>query len=236
MRMSGIFAVLVGVALAGLLAALYTGIISTGSLIGSGLETHRKLALGGAILVVLVHSVVFVYLIGTGRAIKDATRDHDVDPDLYREHVGYKWRAAPWALACTVATVATSVLGGALEGGEAGWLHPLAAVVTLLCNLFGLPAEYRAIRDNGGLLDRLAMATRARNLVKIAAGQDPAPPLSPLSPTGWFLVMAVSAWLPWLYVRFIMGRSELPALPFAVVSAVFLAGFLAGALRWRPPG
>ncbi|MFQ5750150.1 MAG: hypothetical protein ACE5H3_11950 [Planctomycetota bacterium] len=222
--MSSIFAVLIGAGLAGLLAAVWSGLTGMGTLEASDLGLHRRLALAGAILAVLVHSVVFVYMIGTGRAIKDATGDFGIDPLLYQEHIALKWRAAPWALACTVLLAATAVLGGVAEsGGVWKWIHPLAAVLTLLVNLGGFPAEFRAIRDNGALLGRVAEATAARNRARLERGEDPAPPLSSLSPGGWGLVVAVSAWLP---ARFVMGRPDLPAWPFAVVSVFGILGFL----------
>ena len=110
------------------------------------------------------------------------------------------------------------------------WFHPLFAVLALLCNLFGLPAEYRAIRDNGGLLDRVARATAEKNRKQLEQGLDPAPPASPLSGAGWSLVLGLSAWLPWVYMRFVMGRSTLPWWPFAVASLVLLLPFLRAAL------
>ncbi|HEX9792592.1 MAG TPA: hypothetical protein VGC54_01280 [Planctomycetota bacterium] len=234
MRMSSIFAVLVGVALAGLFAALGTGLAGMGALDADGLRTHRFLALGGAILIVAVHSMVFVYMIGTGRAIKDAVSDHGIDPALYREHIVLKWQAAPWALACSSLTVATAVLGGVVEAGLAtAWLHPLAGLVTFVLNLFGLPAIWRAIRANGLLLDRVTAATAAANHEILARGEDPAPPASVLGPAGWMLLLAASAWLPWLYLRFVMGRSDFPAWPFVIASALCLAGFAREVVRGR---
>lgn len=220
--MSSIFLVLVGVALGALLTALGTGMAAWGDLAGTGLVRHRQVALGCAILLVLVHSVVFVYMIGTGRAIKDAVRDHGIAPRYYEVHKGYKWRAAPWALACAVLTVACAVLGGAVAtGGGAAWLHPLAGVMVLVANLFGLPEIWKAIRDNGRLLDEVAAATAAVNREVIARGEDPAPPLSTLPRDRWLLILAASAWLPWLYIRFVMaGRT--PWWPFAVVCGLLL--------------
>ena len=228
MRMSAIFAALCGVALAGLIGALGTG-LTAGGLDESSLVAHRGMALAGAILVVFAHSVVFVYMIGTGRAIKDAVRDFDVDQALYDEHCDYKWRAAPWALTCTALVVATAVLGGVTDsGGVAVWIHPILAVATLIANLYGLPAEYRTIRDNGVLLDRVAEVTAEKNRDKIAAGVDPAPPASPLTGGGWSLVMAASAWLPWLYIRYVMGRSDTPWWPFLAASLIFVVAFVRG--------
>ncbi len=227
MKMSSIFAVLIGVGLAGLLAAVWSGLTGMGALEGSAIDLHRRLALAGVILAVMVHSVVFVYMIGTGRAIKDATRDFGIDPAFYQEHIALKWRAAPWALACTALLAATAVLGGVAEsGGVWGWIHPLAAVLTLLVNLGGFPAEHRAIRSNGALLGRVAEATEVRNRAQLERGEDPAPPLSGLSSGGWGLVLAGSAWLPWLYGKYVMGRPGLPAWPFAVLSAAGILGFL----------
>ncbi|KAA3609059.1 MAG: hypothetical protein DWQ01_10785 [Planctomycetota bacterium] len=224
--MHKIFAVMVGVALAGLFAAMGTGLSGMGAIDPSGLDAHRRFALGGSILVVMVHSLVFVYMIGTGRAIKDAVRDHGIEARYYEIHKRYKWQAAPWALSCATLGVATPVLGGVAESAMAGtWLHPLLAVISLVANFFGLPAEYRTIKENGKLLDKVAEVTAEVNRDKIERGEDPAPPLSPLTPAGWNLVWAGSAWLPWLYIRFVMGRSDLTPWPFALISAFALFGW-----------
>lgn len=225
MRMSTLFGALVGVSTAGLLAALASGLLAWGSLDPGRGAAHRALALGGAILVLLTHSIVFVYMIGTGRTIKDAVRDLDLDPHYYEVHKSYKWRTAPWALLCALAVTATAVLGGLAARTSAGaWLHPLMGLATLLLHAFGLPAIWRAIGDNGRLLDRVASAAAARRSAAGAPGGAPAVSGSALTPAGWSLVLAASAWLPWLYVRFVMGRA-LPAWPFAAASALALAAF-----------
>ncbi len=224
MRMSSIFALLAGTSLAGMLAALGTG-LAQGA--GEAAFLHRGLGLAGAILMLFTHSIVFVYMIGTGRAIKDAVRDHGVDRAFYVEHVGYKWQASPWAMTCASLSVATAVLGGMVEAGAAAaWLHPLVALATVVAQALGLPAEYRTIRANGRLLDRVAEATAERNRAVLERGEDPAPPLSPLSATAWTWILAVSAWLPWLYIRFIMGERGAAWWPFAVLSLLFLLGGL----------
>lgn len=232
MRMTSIFLVLVGVALGSLLTALGTGMAAWGDLDGSGLARHRQLALGCAILLVLVHSMVFVYMIGTGRAIKDAVRDHGIAPRFYEVHKGYKWRAAPWAMAGALLTVVTAVLGGAVATGSgAAWAHPLAGVMVLAANLFGLPEIWKAIRDNGRLLNEVAAATAAVNREVIARGEDPAPPLSTLPRTRWYLILAGSSWLPWLYMRYVMGGRHTAWWPFAAACGLFLLLWLREVLR-----
>lgn len=238
MRMHRIFGLLVGAALAGLLAAVVTGFGAMGSLEpGAGLLHHRALALGGAILVLLTHSMVFVYMIGTGRAIKDATNDYQLDARFYEVHKTYKWRAAPWATANTFVIVAAAVAGGVADtGSAASWIHPLLALAALLLNALGLPAIWRAIADNGRLLDEVVAASWEKNGPILAQGGDPKPEASLLTPAGWAWLLALSAWLPWLYVRYVMGRGTLPCWPFAAVSAgCALLGTLAALRGARAP-
>lgn len=223
--MSSIFAVLIGVALAGLIGALYSGLFAGDPFRAGAAEKHRLVALAGAFLVLLAHSVVFIYMIGTGRAIKDAVRDHGVPRELYYQlHWAYKWRAAPWALSCTVLIVATAVLGGVVDSAQASaWIHPILAILCLLANLVGLPTEWRAIRDNGLLLERVAEETAARNRKLLDRGLDPAPPASPFGPASWSVILAFSALLPWLYLRFVMGRNDVDFWPFGAICGLFLA-------------
>lgn len=231
--MHTLFGLLVGVALAGLLAALLTGLRAMGGLgEPTGMDVHGVLGLAGSILVLFTHSMVFVYLIGTGRAIKDASNDYGLDARYYEEHKLCKWRAAPWATLNTLVIVATAVLGGLVDAdGAARWLHPLCALAALLLNALGLPAILRAIRDNGALLDQVVAASWEKNRAVLAAGGDPRPEASLLTTGGWALLLALSAWLPWLYVRYVMGRSSLSPVPFAAVSALFFVLYLAAALR-----
>ena len=63
--MATIFLVMIGVALGGLLIAFGTGLSAFGALDPERLDAHRNLAFACAIAVVFVHSLVFVYLIGT---------------------------------------------------------------------------------------------------------------------------------------------------------------------------
>lgn len=155
----------VGVAAAlGLIAAAVLGYLlpaPTGSGAGAAsavannpaMPRHVLLALGSTLLLLFSHCWIFLYLIATGRSIRQAVRDFGLEPELARESAGFKSAAFPWLLAAVGLALATLVFGGtALTGGAPAWVHHALFYVTLLAQAGALAVEKRVLDANERLM------------------------------------------------------------------------------------
>jgi len=127
------------------------------------LGLHVLLGLGSAMLVVLPHLWVLVYLLGTGRAVRREVAEHGA-PDAALARARRPRLAALPPLALAVAgAVATVLLGPPVVTGVLDpRVHAVVFAAALAAQLWALLAERRALRDNSALLAELdAAAARA---------------------------------------------------------------------------
>jgi hypothetical protein len=143
-----------------LTAAFATGLVSQ---LRDGLNhphdpifmTHFTLGLFAVFLVLAVHCLIFIYLLGTGRWVKEVAEAYrlpdDPLPKLTRD---LKRRTFPPALFAMLIGIATAAAGAGAQSRSWPWhFHFGLAVVTLLINLWAFRVEARNIRINVGVID-----------------------------------------------------------------------------------
>ena len=118
---------------------------------------HIVLGLFTVIGALLVHCLIFTYFLGTGRWVKEvglAYRLPDAPlPKLTRELK--RWTFPPALFAMLIA-IATAAAGAAAQRREWPWeVHATLATLTLLINLWAFRVEYRNLKANGEVLDRV---------------------------------------------------------------------------------
>ena len=139
-----------------------------GYLLGSTLPSltpHLLLGLVACLLLLFSHSWVMFYLIGTGKAIKDAVRDHGLDPAFAEETKRFKNASYPWLMLAMALVMATFILGGGVATGFVpSWVHHVLFYAAIPAQGYALWIERRILGDN----ERL-MADVDRRLVAAAA-------------------------------------------------------------------
>ena len=111
---------------------------------------HLHLGLYTALLSLFVHSLIFVYFLGTGRWVKEVALAYDLPdqpyPKLTRE---LKRQAFPPALFAMLIAIATTSAGAAAQVQMwPWWVHATLATLTLLVNGWAYVVEYRCLRTN----------------------------------------------------------------------------------------
>jgi hypothetical protein len=116
---------------------------------------HFCLGLFTAIAILLVHSIIFTYFLGTGRWVKEVGIAYQLPdeplPKLTRE---LKRKVFPPALGAMLIGIATAAAGGGRQHSDWHWsIHLTLAMVTLVFNLWAFRREYHCVSTNAAVID-----------------------------------------------------------------------------------
>ncbi|MFP5287543.1 MAG: hypothetical protein ACLGI9_17530 [Thermoanaerobaculia bacterium] len=95
-----------------------------GRQIGADMSRHVLVALASSLLLLFSHCWIMFYLIGTGKAIKEAVAEHGLEPALIEETKRFKNRSYPSLMLAMSLAMATFILGGgAATNSLPAWIH-----------------------------------------------------------------------------------------------------------------
>lgn len=140
----------------------------------AGVQYHFLAALAALVFATLVHAIVLTYFMGTGRWIEETSAAYRLDPALHTRSQQIKYRTIPFMVLCFAMLIFTGAFGAAADpaspmlskgwgGFSASTIHLLFALFTIATNLFVTWLEFRALEQNGELIDQaLAEVRRIR--------------------------------------------------------------------------
>ena len=129
------------------------------------MQRHVLVALASCLLLLFSHCWIMFYLIGTGKAIKEAVQSHGLEQKLVEDTKRFKNLSYPWLMLAMATAMATFILGGgAATGSLPSWIHHVLFYVTLLSQARALQLEWRVLEENETL-----MADVDRRLARLAA-------------------------------------------------------------------
>ena len=175
-------------------------------------DLHFKVALVTAIATVGAHSLLILFMILTGRILREAMRARELGGEFLAELNEFFARKAayPAAILGAVSIVAAGVLSMAQR--EFGWspsTHMLAGVIALMINFWAFPLELKSLRQNQGLVDRVASELNRIDKHLEEKGELPEdPPIEPAVIARAGLIIGISAWMPYLYWVFVEWRGD----------------------------
>jgi len=174
--------------------------VVSGLIHAGGSELHFWSGLLTAALGVGLHTLVILFVLITGRVLREAMQARSLGPQFLSELNDFfaRRRAYPLAVLAAFAIVAAGVLGNGARGfGISPVWHWLAGLAAVGLNLWALQEEYRILRRNQTLVDRVAAELDA---IDRAQG-EPFVETPPDSRTvaKWSLAFALGAWCPYLY-------------------------------------
>ncbi|MEM7307377.1 MAG: hypothetical protein AAF682_11935 [Planctomycetota bacterium] len=220
-----------------LLATAGTGIFHDGT------NLHLSLGLFGAILTVATHTLLILFMIVTGKVMKEASASRQLPASFLEELNEFfaRKRAYPISGLAAVTIVAVAVLGyGQHAFGLPAEVHMLLGILAVLFNLWAIQVEYQALRENQGLLDRTAAALDAIDRERAERGEplEAEEDEEPGNPFRAWVIVAFSAWLPYLYWGFVEWGGDFARVgsTFTVLTAAVSAGSLVAAWMTRSSG
>ncbi|MFY9821341.1 MAG: hypothetical protein WAM82_08165 [Thermoanaerobaculia bacterium] len=149
----------------GVFAAAVAGYILRGPT-DTNMPLHVLIALASSLLLLFSHCWIMFYLIGTGKAIKDAVKENGLEPAIIEETKRFKNESYPWLMLAMGLVMATFIVGGGVATGSVPrWVHHLLFYLAAAAQLYALWVERRVLTDNERLMGdvdrRLAAAPAA---------------------------------------------------------------------------
>ena len=119
----------------------------------SDMPLHVLVGLASSLLLLFSHCWIMFYLIGTGKAIKEAVKEHGLEPALVEETKRFKNESYPSLMLAMTLAMTTFILGGGVATGSIpAWIHHSLFFVTLLVQVRSLWTERRVLDENERLM------------------------------------------------------------------------------------
>ncbi len=126
---------------------------------------HFNIGLCTALGILLVHCLIFMYFLGTGRWVKEVTIAYKLpDEPLHKTTRELKRKAFPPALFSMLIGIATAGAGAGAQQRLVGWhwsVHMTLAFLTLAINLWAFFVEYRCVSANAGVIRQVLVEVDA---------------------------------------------------------------------------
>jgi hypothetical protein len=140
----------VGIGLVGLVATTIFG------LRGSDIPRHISFGIFSTLVMLLAHSMMMFYLIGKGKAVKDAMAEHSVTGDYYRRIAAARKPVFSIGTLAMAATMVTGILGASVDTGVMpAVVHGMIAYAAIACNLAALKIEVDALLASARIVDEV---------------------------------------------------------------------------------
>jgi len=138
------------VGLAGLVATAVIG------LRGSDIRQHISYGFFSTMIMLLAHSMMMFYLIGKGKAVKDAMAEHQVTGDYYRRIAAARKPVFSVGTLAMAVTMTAAVLGASVDTRVLPpMVHAMIAYGAIACNLAALKIEFAALAASSRIVDEV---------------------------------------------------------------------------------
>jgi hypothetical protein len=140
----------VGLGLAGLVSAAVLG------LFGTDIGRHVTFGIFSTMVILLAHSMMMFYLIGKGKAVKDAMVEGNLTGDHYRRVAAARKPVFSIGTLAMAVTMVTAILGASVDTGMLppmvhGWL----AYAAIFFNVVALKIEITALTQSSRVVDEV---------------------------------------------------------------------------------
>ena len=134
--------------LLGLLAAVVLG------LRGGDVSRHISFGFFSTMLTMLAHSMLMFYLIGKGKAVKDAMAEHKLTGDYFRRIAAARKPVFSIATFAMAVTMVAAILGASVDTGVLPPIvHAMIAYGAIASNLAAIKLEIDALSTSARVVD-----------------------------------------------------------------------------------
>jgi hypothetical protein len=138
------------IGLAGLVTAAVFGLQAT------DVARHISVGIFSTMIALLAHSMMMFYLIGKGKAVKDAMAEHSVAGDYYRRIAAARKPVFSVATLAMAVTMVAAIMGASVDTGVLPPIvHAMIAYGAIACNVAALKIEISALSASSGIVDEV---------------------------------------------------------------------------------
>ncbi len=135
------------------------GLVTTGvagymvSIDNESIGLHLSLGLASSLLLLFSHCWIMFYLIGTGKAIKEAVAEYGLDAELIEKTKEYKNRSYPMLMLAMGLVMTVFIIGGGVYTRFIpAWIHHGLFYLAVLVQLRTLAIERAVLVENDRLM------------------------------------------------------------------------------------
>src|SRR5262245_14177559 len=138
------------IGLAGQIVAVVLGLQAT------DVGRHISIGIFSTMITLLAHSMMMFYLIGKGKAVKDAMAEHHVAGDYYRRIAAARKPVFSIATLAMAAAMVAAILGASVDTRVLPpMIHATIAYGAIACNVAALKTEISALSISSGVVDEV---------------------------------------------------------------------------------
>ena len=123
---------------------------------GGDVGRHISYGIYSTLVTLLAHSMMMFYLIGKGRAVKDAMAEHRVEGDYYRRIADARKPVFSIATLAMAMTMTAAILGASVDTGVLPPIvHAMIAYGAIACNVAAGKIEIDALTRSTRIVDEV---------------------------------------------------------------------------------
>src|SRR5262245_16510006 len=146
---------------AGLLSAIAVGLVGLVAaaalgLRGTDVARHVSFGFFSTMVTLLAHSMMMFYLIGKGKAVKDAMTENGVNGDYYRRIAAARKPVFSVGTLAMAVTMIAAILGASVDVGVMpAVVHGMIAYAGIVANLAAAKIEFDALAESARVVDEV---------------------------------------------------------------------------------
>ena len=138
------------IGLAGLVATIVFGLRAT------DVPRHISFGIFSTMVTLLAHSMMMFYLIGKGKAVKDAMKEHSVTGDYYGRIAAARKPVFSIGTLAMAVTMVAAIMGASVDTGVLPpMIHAMIAYGAVAANLAALKTEIAALIVSSRIVDEV---------------------------------------------------------------------------------
>ena len=153
---------------AALITATFIGLAGLGysavlGFTGGDLFLHTSLGIFSTLVTLLAHSMTMFYLLGKGRAVREAVTEGQLSPELYATVARARRPVFSIAVIAMALTMVTAIFGGGVDTRTIPvTAHSVLALAAIAANIAALRTEVIAMVSSANIVAEINQSLQAR--------------------------------------------------------------------------
>jgi len=144
-----------------LLSALFLGLVGLVAAVvlglrGGDISRHISFGFFSTMVMMLAHSMMMFYLIGKGKAVKDAMAEYHLTGDFFRRVAAARKPVFSVATLAMAVTMVAAIMGASVDTGVLPPIvHAMVAYGAIAANLAAVKIEIDALSESARVVDEV---------------------------------------------------------------------------------